>query len=118
MRETPKRPRIGVTSKGQIVESDPVAFVKNKCSNNAKKIDLSHENIQIELWFDKHYHDRHQHGDENGKRDGIDPSTVVSLVKKSLPYLLLYGSLVRGFKFVNHPSSDERGVKIILQQIL
>jgi hypothetical protein len=118
MKETPKpkRPRIGVTEKGKLVETDPQAFVKNKCSDKAKKTFDHKATVRISGWIDQHLHIRQQQGDEYGKRDGIDPVTVEGLVKESLKYLLLYSALVKGFKFINHPQVPETNKRIILRK--
>lgn len=85
---------------------DPLEFRQNKCSTKAKKIFSTTINISFDLWYDKHYHDRHQHGDANGKRDGINPDIVEKLVRKSVKYLIMSGALVKGFSFINSPSSQ------------
>lgn len=100
--------------KGVPAIEDELAFIKNKCSDQARKILINFEEVQVELWFDKHYFNRHQHGDADGKREGIDPKTVETLVQKSLRHLLFYGSTVQGFKFVNYSSLP--AARIILQE--
>jgi hypothetical protein len=112
------RKKIAYQKKGSPAIEDELAFVSNKCSVKARKIDLVVENIQIELWFDKHYFNRYYLGDENGKREGIDPKAVGALVKKSFPFLLLYSCEVRGFAFVNYFDSGEPGIRVVLQQAL
>ena len=67
---------------------DPLEFKKNKCSDNACHITTKVENIDIDLWYDKHYHLREQVGDENGKRDGIDREVIQSLVLTSIKHLM------------------------------
>ena len=79
--------------------SDKLEFIKNKCSNNVRKVLEFSEKIQIELCFDKHYYDRLQHGDDNGVREGIDMASVEKLVLKAMKYLLLYSSYNSGFTF-------------------
>ena len=101
---------------GSIIK-DPLLFEPNKCSNKAKKIFTEIENITIELWFDKHYHDRNQHGDDNGKREGIGDDVVTSLVRRSIKFMLLYSSLVKGFNFLNRDiQPNERPLRIVLQE--
>jgi hypothetical protein len=111
------RKRIKYEPKGVPAIQDELEFIKNKCSDHAKKIFVQIENIHVELWFDKHYHDRHQHGDDEGKRTGIDPATVEALVRKSLKHLLFYSSAVAGFKFVNIGPSQP-AVRVVLQEEL
>jgi hypothetical protein len=41
----------------------------DKSSDNVKKIQSAKEEIEIDIYFDKHYYLRNQIGDENGKRD-------------------------------------------------
>ena len=109
------RKRIPYVKKGLPAIEDGLAFIKNKSSDYARRIFGEVENTHIELWFDKHYHDRHQHGDEDGKREGIDPKTVENLVKRSLKHLLFYSSAVAGFKFMNF-SSPPPPVRVVLQE--
>ena len=109
------RKRIKYVPKGVPAIEDNLTFLKNKCSDHARKVLMTIEEIQIELWFDKHYYNRHQHGDEEGKRDGIDPTTVEKLVKKSFRHLLFYSSSVQGFKFINF-ASFPLPVRVILQE--
>ena len=111
------RKRIKYEPKGVPVIHDEMEFIKNKCSDHARKIFVQIENIHIELWFDKHYHDRHQHGDNEGKRVGIDPKTVETLVRKSLKHLLFYSATVAGFKFVNF-ATPQLPARIVLQEEL
>lgn len=84
---------------------DELEFTKNKCSSLAKKINTQIEQTTIHVWFDKHYHDRSQHGDDNGKREGIDYSIVEELVLKAVPSLILFSSIIEGFTFLNHPDN-------------
>jgi hypothetical protein len=112
----PKRKRITLQKTGASIVDDPLEFKQNKSSIKAKKIFTEVERITIELWFDKHYHDRNQHGDEFGKRDGIDNETVENLVKRSIKHLLLYSNLVKGFNFLNRSQPQERPLRIVLQE--
>lgn len=77
------RKRIAYVKKGVPAVEDQLEFKENKSSHRARKIIADVENFYLEIWFDKHYHDRHQHGDEDGAREGIAPKTVESLVRKS-----------------------------------
>ena len=111
-----QRRRIAYVRKGVPAIEDELAFIENKCSKRARKIFTESEEIQIELWFDKHYHDRAQHGDESGKRTGIDTHLVEDLVLRSFKHLLFYGSVMKGFTFLNHPGISIGSVRIVLQE--
>jgi len=115
--QRPKRKRIPVQKPSGTIIDDPLEFKQNKCSVKAKKIFTEKENITIELWFDKHYHDRNQHGDDLGKRDGIDNDSVTNLVKRSFRHMVLYSTLVKGFAFLNrNHQPHERPLRIVLQE--
>lgn len=111
------RKRIPIAKRGIPVIEDEMAFVANKSSSNARIITTIDERIGVKIWFDKHYLDRHQHGDERGKRIGIDTSTVESLVINCIKHLLLYGSYVKNFTFLNNgkPISG-RSLRVVCQQ--
>jgi hypothetical protein len=115
--QNPKRKRIPLQKSTASVIDDPLAFIPNKSSIKAKKIFTEVENITVELWFDKHYHDRDQHGDDFGKRDGITNDIVENLVKRSIKHMVLYCSLIKGFHFLNRNlQPHERPLRIILQE--
>lgn len=113
-----QRKRIAYEKKGMPAIEDELEFKANKCSGNAKRIIIQEENIQIDLWFDKHYHDRYQHGDENGKRVGIDSHIVKELVLRSFKHLILYSSLIKGFTFLNHPAIATNSARVVLQEFI
>ena len=117
MEQREPRKRIKYEPRGLPAILDELEFIRNKCSDHARKIFIEIEKIHFELWFDKHYHDRHQHGDENGKRKGIDPGTVEGLVRRSLKHLLFYSTVAAGFKFMN-VNSNQPPVRIVLQEEL
>lgn len=99
------------------IEEDPLEFRQNKCSPKAKRIFTEDETVTIDLWFDKHYHDRDQHGDDLGKRDGIDNEVVEGLVRRSVKHMLVYSTLVSGFAFLNRDLKPyERPLRIVLQE--
>lgn len=93
------RKRIAIVSKPMPAIVDPLEFKKNKSSDNAREVTNINERITINLWFDKHYGDRHQHDDDNGKRDGIDHESVKTLVLQSVKHLLVYGACLPNFIF-------------------
>ncbi|MEY8779840.1 hypothetical protein AB9K32_05395 [Allomuricauda sp. XS_ASV26] len=115
--ERKKRKRIPMI-KGTLVV-DKEAFVENCASQNAKPIH-EYEEFKVELWVDKHYQDRSQFGDENGKREGIEVERVQDLMIRAFRYLLdIY---LRGvnFKFINHfdPNKpDKPPIKVVLKEI-
>lgn len=117
MSDRPLRKRTPIRN---VMRTEPVidesVFTANRCSMNARKSVVINHNLGVELWFDKHYHDRHYHGDDNGKREGIDPATVESLVTRAIGYLFLYSACVKGFKFVNHSDATEPAGRIVLQE--
>jgi hypothetical protein len=110
-----KRFMVGNRKKVEGVE-DELAFEANRSSPNARKIIKVKPNLIVELWFDKHYYKRHHEGDDSGKREGIDPETVLSLVTRSLEHLFIYGSLCKGFNFVNHETVPEFPHRIVLME--
>ena len=71
------RKRISITKRpaGALLV-DPLAYVANRSSENARKIDIQEEKVFVHLWYDKHYCNRFQHGDESGKREGIEPLLI------------------------------------------
>ncbi len=98
------------------VIEDELEYLQNKCSYKARKIDVYLQNISIHIWFDKHYLDRVQHGDYNGKREGIEQEAVMDIVVKSIKHLLFYGAVTKGFIFLNFPQAlafGERAVRVV-----
>lgn len=78
-----KRPRIKIEGLMPVI-ADELEFTKNRCSANARKTGVDVLNLEFEVWFDKHYFVREQHGDEDGKREGIDFNAIKSLIKTRL----------------------------------
>ena len=96
-----KRKRINRTAiVGELVV-DVEAYVTNKSSLKARKITTASEHIEIEIYFDKHYFDRQQHGDDVGERVGIDSDTVQSLLIEAAKHLFYYSIRNKSFSFVN-----------------
>lgn len=106
-----KRPRIN----NKIIISDNEAYTENAGSKNAKKIAVVNYSIETEIWVDKHYSIREQHGDDFGKREGITRDAVEVLVKKSFLHLKYYNLKHSNFKFVNFPPSKVRNIRIVLK---
>ncbi|TDP04020.1 hypothetical protein [Flavobacterium sp. 245] len=109
-----KRPRIKKISE-IIIDED--AYIENACSKNAKKINDISENIITEFWIDKHYSIRDQHGDDFGKREGIDIKTVEDVVNRSFKILKYFNFKNGKFQFVNFPPKKIRPIRIVLKQI-
>jgi hypothetical protein len=113
-----KRKRISVTpSMALPAVEDPLEYKKNKCTERGRKILTTTENINIDLWYDKHYVDREQFGDENGKREGIDNHLVEALVRKALKHLVFYSCFVKNFIFINREPKT-RALRITLSEVL
>ncbi|TRZ41699.1 hypothetical protein [Robertkochia solimangrovi] len=113
-----KRPRI--KRHKEVAVKDPLEFVPNCASENARKIHVYKE-FEIELWIDKHYHDRKVHGDENGKREGIEENDVSSLIIDSFKYLLEIYLRGSKFKFINFFDPSKPGQakeRIVLKRFL
>jgi hypothetical protein len=112
------RKRIKYEKKGLPAIEDKLEFVKNKCSDHAREVFTEIEKNHFSVWFDKHYHDRHQLGDESGKRENIDPLTVENLIRKSIRHLSCYSSIVKGFIFINYKIGNESPIRVVLQEEL
>lgn len=85
----------------EIEVNDPLEFKANCASENAQKIH-TYDELKVDLWCDKHYHDRRTFGDSSGVRNGIEIDSVQEVIIKSFKYLLdIY---LRGvqFKFINY----------------
>jgi hypothetical protein len=95
---------------------DPLEFKANKCTKNARFIETKHQQVSANIWFDKHYVLRYQVGDESGKREGIAPDIIGSLITDSFSQLMLYGSSVKGFKFLNFAGQLDGNTRVILQK--
>lgn len=95
------RPRRTNELIGEIVKDDPLAFTKNRCSDNARMVLTKAEGIEFDIWFDKHYYHRERYGDDNGKREGISHDLVQQLIIDAAKHLLFYSIKVKGFSFVN-----------------
>ena len=107
------RPRLKKDPRVSVIDQDPLAFTQNKCSDNARMVQTKTESIEFDIWFDKHYYIREQHGDADGKRDGIDANSVKDLVVDAAKHLLYYAIKVRSFSVVNFNAAI-RGERVIL----
>lgn len=95
-----KRPRIK-RDMGELVGRDELSFEKNVGTERARLAVTINYRLSFELWHHKHYWDRVQIGDDNGRREGIEPEAVRSLVSSSLSHLIYYACRVKTFSFLN-----------------
>ena len=110
------RPRIKRKTNTQQLIVDPLAFTVNKATSSGRKISEYSVNINFEIWEDKHLAVRRQHGDDLGKREGIDKETVSQLVKDSFPFLIHFSITNNRFSFISPSESLERKKRVILQK--
>lgn len=100
--EQPKKRRTRIKQKVEEIEVvDPLEFQPNCASKNAKLIH-KYKEFEVELWIDKHYESRLHHGDELGKREGIEKDLVKNLIVKSFKYLLDIFLRHPNFKFITY----------------
>jgi hypothetical protein len=102
MSEKIPRKRIGDKMAGAIAVKDDKAYTESLGSKNAREIKTVSEHISLELWFDKHYAVRDQHGSDDGTKRDISSEAVEALVIKALKHLIFYSSTVKGYTFLNH----------------
>ena len=96
---------------------DELEFTTNKSSVNARKIGNKIEQTSIDFWIDKHYHIRSQHGDQYGKREGIEPERVKEIIEESLKHLIFYSAVVKNFSFLNYNANpSERSLRVVCQK--
>lgn len=110
-----KRPRIKHVTKGTPPVKDPLEYVINKSSKNVKYEEEDSTCITYNIWYDKHYIQRLQTGDEEGERLGIEKQVVLPLVKNSIKHLFVYASKLEKFKFIS-PGNDGRPIRVLLCQ--
>jgi hypothetical protein len=112
-----RRPRISEKVLKAEVVFDIAAFYSNKSSDNAKKVFEIIEKIKIDIWFDKHFYNREQFGDESGLREGIDRNTIRILVCNALRFLIHFNLKIKNFKFINYEDSlNTRKIRVVLQE--
>lgn len=117
MSENRRRRRIPLNKNAMPAIIDELEFIANKCSPNARRIGKKIESTNIDLWIDKHYHIRYHIGDENGKREGIEPEKVHGIVEEALKHLIVYSAIVKNFTFLNHNAvKGERALRVICQK--
>ncbi|CAL68049.1 hypothetical protein GFO_3105 [Christiangramia forsetii KT0803] len=115
-----KRPRIQKPIiKDSIFEKvdDNEAFKPNCASENARLL-YKYNEFEVELWIDKHYHSRRIHGDDYGKREGIEEQEVQELIVFSFKYLVDIFLRFPKFKFINFFENGKIPTKdrVILKQ--
>lgn len=106
-----KRPRI---TKLNIVD-DPFEFKENKSSNKARFINNFLYEYELSFWFDKHYYDRFQFGDNEGPRNGINKEIIEDLIQGSFSHLIYYNLLLEKFRFLNFEKKDNN-IRILFQK--
>jgi hypothetical protein len=111
-----ERPRINRKNGNRQLVFDPLAFTENKATSYGRKISEYSVNINFEIWEDKHLAVRRQHGDDLGKREGIDKETVSQLIKDSFPYLIYFSIKNSRFSFISLSGLLERKKRVVLQK--
>lgn len=117
--ETKKRKRIPIIKAPNTTPAihDGVIYEKNRCVDRAAFLHNVARGYDVDIWFAEHYHDRHLNGDENGKRDGIEPKLVQALVERSLKHIFHYSCMYSTFKLINFTGQSEpRTAAIVLQE--
>ena len=112
-----KRPEQLIESKTNIVSTTRIGdFIQNFASKNAKLIH-TYKDVEIEIWIDKHYENRVEFGDDNGKREGIEQSLVQSLIIDSVKYIFHFYLNIRISNFINFPDKKNpiRNNRIIIK---
>lgn len=93
-------------------------FKPNCASDNAKFLHKYTE-FEVELWIDKHYQNRLVHGDDNGKREGINELSVKELIIIAFKYLLDIYLRFPKFKFINFFEQGKTSTKerLVLKKV-
>jgi hypothetical protein len=89
-------------------------YIENLCTQLARPDKSVVERIEFKIWIDKHYDNREQFGDEDGKRDGIDWDNIKKVVYDSLKHMVHYSSMVKGFSFVATGPKTGTVLRIVL----
>ncbi|WP_178986235.1 hypothetical protein [Winogradskyella helgolandensis] len=98
---------------------DKEVFTKNASSDKAKKVLIFNENLNVEIWIDKHYQNRVYHGSDDGsERNGIEYVNIEPVLIKSFKHLLYYSLKHKNFVFVNHPPSRVRNNRLVLKELI
>jgi hypothetical protein len=112
MSENEKEPIVTISSTSITAIADAHAsFIKNLSSNEARQMSEVQYNIALSVWIDKHYLTR------NDEREGIQPDVVDGLVKRSIPYLVAFSNIIKGFSFVNYNKKlGQPRVRVVLAE--
>jgi hypothetical protein len=121
--DRPKRKRIVRNEKGTVINKTPIfddkAYIANSATENAKKIHVFDETLNIEIWIDKHYQNRVYHGSDDGtKREGIEYKNIEPLLIKSFKHLLYYSLKHKNFVFINHPPNKVGNIRLVLKELV
>lgn len=111
-----KRPRIKKRDVENNIIDDKFEYKQNLCTEKARHIENIDRNINLSIWYDKHYIDRAQFGDEFGSRDGIDGDIVKGFAIECFRHLLYYSSVLEKFKFLSHSDVNTKATRIVLQK--
>jgi len=98
---------------------DKEIFLANASSANAKKTLVFNENLNIEIWIDKHYQNRVYHGSDDGiERKGIQYVNIEPVLIKSFKHILYYALKHKNFVFINHPPNKVRNIRLVLKELI
>lgn len=94
-------------------------FSKNASSDNAKKVIVFNESLNIEIWIDKHYQNRVYHGSDDGsEREGIEYANIEPVLIKSFKHILYYSLKHKNFVFINYPPNKVRNTRLVLKELI
>ena len=108
-----------ITKEIEVVQPK-VVYKPNCASLNAQCIH-EYDELKVELWCDKHYHNRVEYGDKDGAREGIEIDGVQELIIESFKYLLDFYLKSIPFKFINYYDSQKAKkppIRIVAKKIL
>ncbi|MDM1362474.1 hypothetical protein HX071_01390 [Myroides marinus] len=109
-----KRRRITMQRVTQHI-SDPLDFVVNNASNQARSLEFRDVGFNIAVYGDKHYILRFSTEDNTGERRfGITIRETLNLIFKTIKHILYYIFKIDNFNPINFPSSKLRNQRIVL----
>jgi len=108
------RPSIVATVVDSIV--DPNKYTVSAASMNAQHKKTFTVNLNLDYFVDGHYNKRLKYGDENGKREGIEPEFVEPLVENSFLHIIHYSLCNNTFNIINYPPKKETPLRIVLME--
>jgi len=100
---------------------NPKLVYKPNCAYMNAQCIHEYDELKVELWCDKHYHNHLEYGDKDGAREGIEIDGVQEAIIESFKYLLdIY---LRGtrFDFINYfdPKKPKKPPhRIVVKKIL